>query len=137
MLLDQRVMAGMGNVYKSEVLFVCGVNPFVLAGSLERGDRASTRADGARKFLQMNVSASLAAMTTVHGLPPNDAASRPARAPLGLRPRAPAVPPLWHDDQRPRAGARTRLHLLASHVPAVERRGEILFLARLSLFGDS
>ena len=27
-LLNQRVMAGIGNVYKSEVLFACGVNPF-------------------------------------------------------------------------------------------------------------
>ena len=27
-LLNQRVMAGVGNVYKSEVLFACGVNPF-------------------------------------------------------------------------------------------------------------
>ena len=27
-LLNQRVMAGVGNVYKSEVLFACRVNPF-------------------------------------------------------------------------------------------------------------
>lgn len=27
-LVDQRVMAGVGNVYKSEVLFLCGVHPF-------------------------------------------------------------------------------------------------------------
>lgn len=27
-LLNQRVVAGMGNVYKSEVLFLCGVSPF-------------------------------------------------------------------------------------------------------------
>ncbi len=27
-VLDQRVMAGMGNVYKSEMLFVCQINPF-------------------------------------------------------------------------------------------------------------
>ena len=27
-LLDQRVMAGVGNVFKSEVLFACGVDPF-------------------------------------------------------------------------------------------------------------
>ncbi|MCC5952190.1 MAG: Fpg/Nei family DNA glycosylase [Acidimicrobiia bacterium] len=28
LLLDQRVMAGVGNVYKSEVLWACGVDPF-------------------------------------------------------------------------------------------------------------
>ena len=27
-LLNQRVMAGLGNVYKSEVAFAAGVNPF-------------------------------------------------------------------------------------------------------------
>ncbi|HJU06452.1 MAG TPA: DNA-formamidopyrimidine glycosylase family protein [Nitrospiraceae bacterium] len=27
-LIDQRVMAGLGNVFKSEICFLCGVNPF-------------------------------------------------------------------------------------------------------------
>src|SRR5947207_1613252 len=27
-LLNQRALAGLGNVYKSEVLFLCGINPF-------------------------------------------------------------------------------------------------------------
>jgi endonuclease VIII len=34
-LLDQRVVAGVGNVYKSEVLFLEGINPFVTVGSLK------------------------------------------------------------------------------------------------------
>ena len=39
-LLNQRVMAGLGNVYKSEVLFACGVHPFRLVSTLtRRGDR--------------------------------------------------------------------------------------------------
>lgn len=33
-LLDQRLLAGIGNVYKSETLFVVGVSPFARAGSL-------------------------------------------------------------------------------------------------------
>jgi len=33
-LLDQRVMAGIGNVFKSEVLFIAGVNPFVRIADL-------------------------------------------------------------------------------------------------------
>ena len=33
-LLDQTALAGIGNVYKSEVLFLCGVNPFDRVGSL-------------------------------------------------------------------------------------------------------
>src|SRR3954470_6605902 len=28
-ILNQRAVAGIGNVYKSEVLFLCGINPFV------------------------------------------------------------------------------------------------------------
>ncbi len=33
-LLNQRVMAGVGNVFKSEVLFVCGLDPFRAVASL-------------------------------------------------------------------------------------------------------
>jgi endonuclease-8 len=33
-LLDQRLVAGIGNVYKSEVLFLSGVNPFTPAGAV-------------------------------------------------------------------------------------------------------
>jgi endonuclease VIII len=35
LLLDQRVAAGIGNVYKSEVLFECRVHPRVAVGALE------------------------------------------------------------------------------------------------------
>lgn len=35
-LLDQRVAAGIGNIFKSETLFVCGVNPFTDTSSLDR-----------------------------------------------------------------------------------------------------
>lgn len=34
-LLDQRALAGIGNVYKSEVLFLCGVDPFRRVASLD------------------------------------------------------------------------------------------------------
>ena len=37
-LLDQRVVAGIGNVFKSEVLFLSGVHPFTLVSSLSDGD---------------------------------------------------------------------------------------------------
>jgi endonuclease VIII len=35
-LLDQSALAGIGNVYKSEILFLCGVSPFVLVRNIER-----------------------------------------------------------------------------------------------------
>jgi endonuclease-8 len=38
-LLDQRVACGVGNVYKSEVLFACRVDPFAPVGSVDRETR--------------------------------------------------------------------------------------------------
>jgi endonuclease VIII len=39
-LLDQRVMAGLGNVFKSEVLFLCGIHPDRPASALAPDDHA-------------------------------------------------------------------------------------------------
>jgi endonuclease-8 len=65
-LLNQRVMAGIGNVYKSEVLFACRVNPFTAVGHL--GDPAlESLITTARRLLLANVHSSLAPMTTYTG----------------------------------------------------------------------
>ena len=53
-LLNQRIAAGAGNVYKSEVLFMCGVNPFAPAHSLSDETLREMLAT-ARKHLQANV----------------------------------------------------------------------------------
>jgi endonuclease-8 len=53
-LLNQRVMAGMGNVYKSEVLFACGVHPFRLVSTLTAAE-IDCILERARRFLEMNV----------------------------------------------------------------------------------
>ena len=37
-LLNQRVLAGLGNVYKTEVCFLCGVHPFRTVSSLSRAE---------------------------------------------------------------------------------------------------
>jgi endonuclease-8 len=66
-LLNQRVIAGIGNVYKSETLFACGVNPFAAAASLDR-EVVRRIVMTARKFLRTNVSTTLAPMTTYTGL---------------------------------------------------------------------
>jgi endonuclease VIII len=65
-LLNQRVMAGVGNVYKSEVLFLCRVNPFTSVRELD-DTRLASIVDTARRVLQTNVSEGLAAMTTYTG----------------------------------------------------------------------
>jgi endonuclease-8 len=56
-LLNQRIAAGIGNVYKSELLFVRNVNPFVRVGALDDAvlERLLTTA---RKLLQHNVARS-------------------------------------------------------------------------------
>jgi endonuclease-8 len=53
-LLNQRVMAGLGNVYKSEVLFACGVHPFRLVSTLTAAE-TDCILERSRSFLEANV----------------------------------------------------------------------------------
>ncbi len=66
-LIDQRVLAGLGNVYKSEVLFISGINPFVHIEDLSDAQLASI-VETSRRVLKANVSESLEMMTTYSGL---------------------------------------------------------------------
>ncbi|MFI9599211.1 Fpg/Nei family DNA glycosylase [Streptomyces sp. NPDC052043] len=52
-LLDQRNLAGIGNVYKSELCFLLGVTPWMPVGALP-GDRAAMLPALARKLLEAN-----------------------------------------------------------------------------------
>ncbi len=54
-LLRQSLIAGLGNVYKSEVCFACGVNPFRKVESLSLAEMSCLIAT-AQKFLGSNVS---------------------------------------------------------------------------------
>jgi endonuclease-8 len=53
-LLNQRVMAGLGNVYKSEVCFACQINPFRKVATLTERE-IECILDTSRKFLSANV----------------------------------------------------------------------------------
>lgn len=67
-LLNQQVMAGLGNVYKSEVLFACGVHPLRRVGTLTP-EEIDCILDRARRFLEMNTKEEADdAMTTYSGL---------------------------------------------------------------------
>ncbi len=66
-LLNQRLMAGLGNVYKSEVLFMCRVSPFTPVGGVDDAALAGI-VETSRRLLQANVSDRLAPMTTYTGL---------------------------------------------------------------------
>jgi endonuclease-8 len=54
LLLDQRVIAGIGNVYKSEILFLTGVHPDTPASALD-DQRWSAVLDLAQRLLRANV----------------------------------------------------------------------------------
>ena len=54
-LVAQSALAGIGNVFKSELCFACGVNPFRLVGTLSISE-LSCLVSAARKFLVANVS---------------------------------------------------------------------------------
>ena len=53
-LLDQTALAGLGNVFKSEVAFACGLNPFRKVATLTP-DQLGSLVATARKFLLTNV----------------------------------------------------------------------------------
>ncbi len=53
-LLNQRVMAGIGNVFKSEICFACGVHPFRKVATLSQQELDCLLAT-ARRFLAANV----------------------------------------------------------------------------------
>ncbi|WP_263379859.1 Fpg/Nei family DNA glycosylase [Granulicella paludicola] len=53
-LLNQRVMAGLGNVYKSEVAFAAGVNPFRAMSTLSAGE-IEKMVEHSLKYMKANV----------------------------------------------------------------------------------
>ena len=53
-LLNQRVVAGVGNIYKSEVLFLCRIDPFAPVARVS-GDELQSVLATARKYLRANV----------------------------------------------------------------------------------
>jgi endonuclease-8 len=59
-LLDQRVACGVGNLWKSETLFACGVDPFTTVAGLD-GDARRHLLSTAAAFLQQSVLSSRAA----------------------------------------------------------------------------
>jgi len=53
-IANQQVMAGVGNVFKSEICFACGIHPFRLVSTLSAKE-VECLIDTARKQLSMNV----------------------------------------------------------------------------------
>lgn len=53
-LLNQRVIAGIGNVFKSEICFACGINPFRTVSSLSDAE-VSALLDASHRLMQANI----------------------------------------------------------------------------------
>jgi endonuclease VIII len=66
-LLNQHVLAGLGNVYKSEILFMCRISPFARVEELTDADLKSI-VEESRRVLTLNVSEGLELMTTYGGM---------------------------------------------------------------------
>jgi endonuclease-8 len=65
-LLNQRVMSGIGNVLRSEILFLCGVHPFVHVRDLDEGTLRRI-IDVSADLLRINVADVSRTLTPVRG----------------------------------------------------------------------
>ena len=68
-ILNQRVVAGIGNEYKSEVLHVAGINPFTRVADLT-DEQLQTLLTRARKIMRANVGSHIPARHTTGSLDP-------------------------------------------------------------------
>ena len=95
-LLDQRIAAGIGNVYKSEVAFACSVDPFVPLADLDRDVRLELwRTAG--ELLRRNLGPG-PRRTVRQGLAVYERAGRPCRrcgTAIAVRRQGEAARPTW------------------------------------------
>jgi endonuclease-8 len=77
-LLDQRPACGVGNVYRSEALWVCGLDPFVPIGAVPEPDRRRLWS-AAGELLRANLESRGPRRTVPQGLAVYDRAGRPCR----------------------------------------------------------
>lgn len=109
-LLSQRLLAGIGNIYKSETLFSCGVHPLDRVGTLT--DRDLERLVlAARRLMRANV----ASEST------QDTRRTRRAALLGLPEACATVLSVWRADRDDPPGPGDALDLLLRTVPAGQR----------------
>jgi endonuclease-8 len=110
-LLNQRVMAGIGNVFKSEICFACGVNPFRKVATL-RAQEVECLLATARRFLAANVADGAGdGIVTYTGGRRTTGSSNPA-ARLWVYRRAGKLPPLRTTILMRKQGPGRPFHLL-------------------------
>ena len=114
--MDQRVVAGVGNVYKSEACFLAGVDPWRPVGGLRPEEAAALGATAARLM-----AADVGGGRPDPHLPAAGRAALGAGAHLGLRAPRQALPALRSADPLARAGRREPHDLLVPRLPALSR----------------
>ena len=115
-MLDQRALAGIGNVYKSECLWIERVSPFATVADLDDATLGRL-VETARRLLVAN-----ADRDPWPGTRHDHRRPRRARSALRLRPDRPAVPALPDADRQRDAGDRHPAHdLLVPDLPAGAR----------------
>jgi endonuclease VIII len=95
-LLDQRVAGGIGNVYRSEVAFACGVDPFAPLTHLDRDGRRELWRT-ASELLRRNLGPG-PRRTVPQGLAVYDRAGRPCRVcgtAIAVRRQGETARPTW------------------------------------------
>ena len=102
-LLNQRVLAGIGNVYKSEILFACGVSPFARVEVVDRRTDRLPRVHGATVPHRERHGQS-GRDDHLHRFSTNDAAVQSEGAALGLRSRRGPVPQVRDAIEHARTG---------------------------------
>ena len=117
-LLDQRVVAGIGNVFKSEVLFLCGIHPDRPATTLAPTTRAGTHRHGSAADARQHRPTRRERHRHVSRAAAHHAAGVGPGEPVGLRARREAVPQVRDADRVGEARNRCALHLLVPDVPA-------------------
>ena len=123
-LLNQRVLAGVGNVFKSEICFACGVHPFRTVASL-RTQEIDCLLSTARRMLAANVAAGDGIVTYTGGPAHHRARETIHCSPImGLSPSRIPVPPLRNVHPHAQTRDRRSLHLLVPGMPegAVKKR---------------
>ena len=120
-LLDQRVVAGIGNVYKSEVLFLSGVHPEMPSSAVPL-PVLEAMMDIARRLLRDNVvEGTSPQIQTYRNLRQLSVGRRARREPVGLRPPRQAVPKMRDADRDEEDGPRGAVDILVPDLPDTAR----------------
>ena len=119
-LLDQGVLAGVGNIFRAEALFVAAIDPLRSAASVPPADRLTALWETIRTLMRDGVR--LGRIVTRDPVELGLRSRRSIRiARRALRVQAPDVPPLRGHDRR--GGRRWALALLVPELSVVRRAG--------------